>query len=229
MKFFSTILKNENGSMIVIVLMILVMVTILGLSATTISTTEVQISTNALLYQRMFFTAEPGIEHIRKELQYPLHAVTSGSSADINMTFALRGRDQLTGTDDDATGVGYANGAHWIEKENSDFDGDGMSYAVRVWNNPDDYGDDHTQGTSDDAITDTDKYVLAQSTSYGPRGGKVSIEVRLLGRIKPGTERSITGYSGQEGAGSGKSYVSSDANAMSSSALNTTQGTGLLQ
>jgi hypothetical protein len=227
MKPFSNILKNEDGSLIVIVLMILVMVTILGVSATTISTTEVQISTNALLYQRLFFTAESGIEHIRKELQYPLHAITSGSSADINMTFALRGRDQASDTGDDATGKGYDSGAHWIDE--FDFDGDGMHYSVRIWNNPDDYGADATQGTSDDFTTDTDKFVLAQSTATGPRGGKVIIEVRLLGRIKPGTERSITGYSGQEGAGSGKSYVSSDANAMSASSLNTTQGSGLLQ
>jgi Tfp pilus assembly protein PilX len=227
MKPFLKILGNEDGSLIVIVLMILVMVTILGLTATTVSRTEVQISTNALLYQRMFFTAESGIEHIRKELSYPLHAITSGASSDINLTFALKGRDQTAGTSDDATGNDYDSGAKWID--NYDFDGDGMHYSVRIWNNPDDYGTDTTQGTSDDVNTDTDKYVLAQSTATGPWGGKTSIEVRLLGRIKPGTEKSITGYSGQEGAGSGKSYVSSDANAMSSSALSTTQGSGLLQ
>jgi len=218
MKPYINIVKNEEGSLIVIVLMILVMVTILGLTATTISTTEVRISTNALLYQRMFFTAESGIEHIRKELQYPLQAVTSGSSADIDMTFALRGHDQQSNTGDDATGYSYDDGAVWIT--NADPDGDGMKYSVRVWNNPDDAGE---------TTTDTDNYVMAQATASGPRGGSTSIEVRMLGRIKPGTERSITGYSGQEGAGSGKSYVSADANAMDSGALNTTQGTGLLQ
>ncbi|MBW1814078.1 MAG: hypothetical protein JRJ39_10550 [Deltaproteobacteria bacterium] len=70
--------------------------------------------------------------------------------------------------------------------------------------------------------------MYARSVSTGPRGGTTAIEVYLLGRIKPGTARSITGYSGQEGAGSGKSHVSSDANAMSASALNTTQASGLL-
>lgn len=219
MKRFYTTVENEEGSLIVIVLMILVLVTILGVSATTVSRTEVQISTNELISQRMFFTADAGIEHVRKQLQIPLATANAGTTGGVNLTFALLGRDESLGGDDDATAFNYNGAARWID--NADFDGDGMRYSVRVWNNSSD--------PSGSPVSDTDSLVFARSVATGPRGGASSIEVYLLGRIKPGTARAITGYSGQEGAGSGKSYVSADANAMSTSALNTTQGTGLLQ
>lgn len=203
--------------MIVIVLMILVMVTILGVSATTVSRTELQISTNELISQRMFFTADAGIEHIRKQLQIPMGAIINPTSG-IDLTFALKGRDLSDGGGDDATATNFNGGALWID--DADFDGDGMGYTVRVWNNSTDPGG---------AATDTDALIFARSVAAGPRGGTSAVEAFLLGRIKPGTARSITGYSGQEGAGSGKSYVSSDANAMTASALNTTQASGLLK
>lgn len=219
MRSLFSLMENEEGSLIVIVLMILVMVTILGVSATTVSRTELQISTNELISQRMFFTADAGIEHIRKQLQIPLAAANAGTTGGVNLTNILLGRDGTSGGGDDATATNFAGGARWID--NADFDGDGMKYSVRVWNNASD--------PSGSAMVDSDSLIYARSTASGPRGGASSIEVYLLGRIKPGTARSITGYSGQEGAGSGKSYVSSDANAMSASALNTTQGSGLLQ
>jgi len=218
MQQISSILKNDEGSLIVIVLMILVMVTILGLTATTVSRTEVQISTNELISQRMFFTADSGIEHAQRMLHTQIASANAGTTSGVNMTPVLFGQDLTSGGGDDATGFDYDNGAIWIS--NADFDGDGMNYSVRVWNNSSDPGGN---------TSDTDSFVYARSVATGPRGGTTAIEVYLLGRIKPGTARSITGYSGQEGAGSGKSYVSSDANAMSATALNTTQASGLLR
>ncbi|MBW1814077.1 MAG: hypothetical protein JRJ39_10545 [Deltaproteobacteria bacterium] len=110
-------MENENKiSLIVIVLMILVMVTILGLTATTVSRTELQISTNELISQRMFFTADSGIEHIRKQLQIPLAAANAGTTGGVNLTFALLG---FTGSDP-ATATNYDGGAQWID--NADFD-----------------------------------------------------------------------------------------------------------
>lgn len=249
MQHFPAIIKNEEGSLIVIVLMILVMVTILGVSATTISRTELMISTNELISQKLFFTADAGIEHIRKQLQIPLAAINAGSTGGVNLTFALQGFDGSH----PAEGFNYEEGAQWIYEKKFELDDmphrvDPMYYTVQIWNNPNDFGPDGIEGTLDDygpdlikgtdddgnITMDGDSLVYARSTAKRPRtglsgGGTSSIEVLLLGRIKPGTARSITGYSGQEGAGSGKSYVSSDANAMSATALNTTQGTGLLQ
>jgi hypothetical protein len=54
----ASILKNEEGSLIVLTIMILVMLTIVGLAASNISTTEVQIATSELIYQRNFYRAE---------------------------------------------------------------------------------------------------------------------------------------------------------------------------
>ena len=56
------IMSNQQGSVIVIAMVILVLLTILGISATTTSTTEVQISTNTVLHNVAFYTAESGLE-----------------------------------------------------------------------------------------------------------------------------------------------------------------------
>ncbi len=53
-----SILENEEGSLLVVTLMFLVLLTIAGLAASNISTTEVQIATSELIYQRNFYRAE---------------------------------------------------------------------------------------------------------------------------------------------------------------------------
>ena len=54
--------------MIIIAMIVLVLLTVIGIAATNTSTTEVQISTNALLYNIAFYTAESGIEAGRAAL-----------------------------------------------------------------------------------------------------------------------------------------------------------------
>ena len=61
MQKLTSIINNQQGSIIVIAVFILVLLTIIGISATNTSTTEVQISTNAMLYNLAFYTAESGI------------------------------------------------------------------------------------------------------------------------------------------------------------------------
>ncbi len=51
-------LDNENGSIMVLVLMILALMTILGTSATTTTVTELQIVRNDVAYKKNFYTAE---------------------------------------------------------------------------------------------------------------------------------------------------------------------------
>ena len=58
----TSIIKNQQGSIIIIAMIILALLTIIGVSATNISTTEVQVSTNALLHNIAFYTADSGIE-----------------------------------------------------------------------------------------------------------------------------------------------------------------------
>jgi len=64
----TSIIKNQQGSIIVIAMIILSLLTIIGISATNMSTTEVQVSTNALLHNIAFYTADSGIETGRAAL-----------------------------------------------------------------------------------------------------------------------------------------------------------------
>jgi len=64
----TSIISNQQGSVIVIALIVLVLLTVIGIAATNTSTTEVQISTNAVLYNIAFYTAESGIEAGRAAL-----------------------------------------------------------------------------------------------------------------------------------------------------------------
>ena len=62
------IINNEQGSMIVVAVIILVLLTVIGIAATNTSTTEVQISANAVLHNIAFYTADSGIEAGRAAL-----------------------------------------------------------------------------------------------------------------------------------------------------------------
>jgi len=56
-----SLLKNEDGSVLVLALIILVLLTLMGLSATNTSTIEVQIAHNERVYKDSFYKAEAGI------------------------------------------------------------------------------------------------------------------------------------------------------------------------
>ena len=58
----TSLLKNEQGSVIVIAIIILALLTIIGISATNMSSTEVKVSTNAMLHNIAFYAADSGIE-----------------------------------------------------------------------------------------------------------------------------------------------------------------------
>jgi type II secretory pathway component PulK len=62
MQKITSIISNQQGSVIVIAMFILVLLTVIGIAASNTSTTEMQITTNALLYNTAFYTAESGIE-----------------------------------------------------------------------------------------------------------------------------------------------------------------------
>jgi type IV pilus assembly protein PilX len=62
MQKITSIINNRQGSAIIVALIILVLLTIIGIAATNTSTTEVQISTNALLNNVAFYTVDSGIE-----------------------------------------------------------------------------------------------------------------------------------------------------------------------
>jgi hypothetical protein len=68
-------LKNQNGSVMIATLIILVLLTIIGISSVRTSNTEVKITTNMLLHQIAFYAAESGISvaplWVRNDENYP--------------------------------------------------------------------------------------------------------------------------------------------------------------
>ena len=192
----SIIIGNEGGYVIIAAIMVLALLTLIGISAANISTTEKQISTNSLLYERAFYTAESGLEHVRELLkvqfvQFNSVNLATGKSPDCD--FALNGA--VTGVA--ATDTNFNGGVVWINTVLN-----GVRYRVTVWNNAEVGGS---------AVNDIDGLIFARSVAIGPRGAQSSIEQLLVGDA---AGESITGYSAQQGAGSGKSYVSNDADAI---------------
>jgi hypothetical protein len=53
-----SILNNEEGSVIIAAIMVLVLLTIVGIASTNTSNTEIKIATHELIYQRNFYAAE---------------------------------------------------------------------------------------------------------------------------------------------------------------------------
>ncbi len=201
----NSIIHNENGSIIIVALAMLVILTIIGFSASNMATVEIHMSTNTLLYERAFYAAESGMEHAVGLLRIPFvqqntASLASGAAADWD--FALAGANDSFPVDGGGNpvpdGVGdFEGGVVWIASEL-----DGISYTVTLWNNND-------GGSPTD---DTDGMIFARSVALGPRGALCRIETLLNGNA---TGEAIAGYTAQEGAGSGKSYTSNDSKAMS--------------
>jgi type IV pilus assembly protein PilX len=68
MQKITSILNNQQGSVIIIAVIILALLTVIGIAATNTSTTEMQISTNAVLHNVALYTADSGIEAGRAAL-----------------------------------------------------------------------------------------------------------------------------------------------------------------
>jgi hypothetical protein len=205
MKTAFLIQGNEKGSVIIAAIMILALMTVTTFMAMNTSDTEVQISANALIYKKTFYTAEAGIEHAMKLLEGPfvIHnapKVKTGARADWN--FALDGSNVNPANDPNADNMGEYDpdygGAVWV---NSATIG-GVTYTVSLWNN-----DDIALGG--DFQNDTDGLVWIQSDAVHPRRSRVSIRVLVEGDT---TGEGITGYSAQAGAGAGKNYNANDLN-----------------
>jgi hypothetical protein len=57
----NSIINNQQGSIITMALIFLALLTLIGITATNTSTTEVQVSANAVLHNVAFYTADSGI------------------------------------------------------------------------------------------------------------------------------------------------------------------------
>ena len=186
------LLRNDEGSVVAVALIMLVLVTLLGIAATTTSTIEVQIAGNDKFHKKTFYTAEAGIEHAREDLRNGwASAVLPGTLT--RWDFALEDATDGVGSD----GVGdFEGGVERIPETALD----NCTYTVTVWNNDDGGG----------PTTDTDGLFFVRSVATHPSGAQSAIQVMLQG-TGSGTSG---GYTAQEGAGSAKSYSSNDMEAI---------------
>jgi type IV pilus assembly protein PilX len=195
-------LKDEQGTILVVALIMLTLLTLIGISASTTSQIEIQISGNDKQHKAIFYAAEAGIDHARALLGARLAANNSSNIATgvpLKWTFALLGLDETAGGGDDATGTTFATGTQWITRAIGN-----CSYTVTVWNNPND--------ATGDATTDDDSLLMIRSVATGPNGiSTASIEVMLYGSA---TGVLMQGYPAQSGAGAGKNYTSDDLDAI---------------
>jgi len=187
---------DQEGFIIIAAVMVLALLTIIAVSALNTSTTEVQIATNELLYEKTFYAAEAGLQHLKQLLGSQVvkyQAVNPASATVPNWNFALRGAQAI---DSDGHG-GYNGSVEWINREI-----DGITVRVSVWNNAD----------SGNFETDTDGLIYARSAATGPRKATCSIEILLKSTMNGFTIRDYV----QQGAGPGKNYISDDISPMMS-------------
>jgi hypothetical protein len=190
--------KNEKGYIIIAALLILALLTIISVSAINMSMTESKIATNELLYEKAFYAAEAGLQHVTEILR---SLYLTGNSAILaangtpNWNFALKDAE-----DSDNDGIG--DFAESIQVLNPKLDN--IDIQVWIWNN-----DDSASGGTFN--NDTDGLIYARSVAEGPRGAICRVEMLLDGAM---SGVAISGYSAQAGAGPGKNFVSSDADAM---------------
>jgi type IV pilus assembly protein PilX len=177
--------RKEDGYIIIAAILILALLTIICVSALRMSTTEMKIATNELLYERAFYAAEAGLQHLTELLRFQFVDRNSAIlSAGGTPTWSFALQDAVDGS------------VPVIDRQL-----DGIDLQVRIWNN-----DDGGSPTND-----TDGLIWVHSEAKGPRGALCRIEMLLEGTI---SSAAISDYSAQQGAGPGKNFVSSDADAM---------------
>ena len=187
--------KDEDGYIIIAALLILALLTIISVSAINMSMTELKISTNELLYEKAFYAAEAGLQHVTELLrsQYLTgNSAILATSGPPNWNFALAGAV-------DSNGDGIGDFAESIQVLSPKLDN--IDIQVRIWNN----------GDGGSFVNDTDGLIYVRSDAEGPRGARCRVEMLLDGAM---SDVAIADYSAQAGAGPGKNFVSSDAGAM---------------
>jgi Tfp pilus assembly protein PilX len=200
-------IKNENGSVLIIALIMLVLLTVLGITATSTSNIELQIAGNERIYKRAFYVANAGIEHARSSLAanlavYRATQISQGVTT-LDWSFALDGTAPNTGGNQ-ATGItGPDDGVVWFDEVA--FDADALNdyqYTVTVWND-----DDSASGGT--AIIDTNGRIFARAVAEGPNGVVASVQVILLADSSGTSTESYSQYGGDMT----KNFTGNDLNA----------------
>jgi len=114
------LIKNEDGALMVITLLLLLLITIMGTSSITTSTFEVQISDNERRYQNDFYAADSGwMQAVLWLDNQDLPPSTVNTSGDIVRNFGNGGQDVQNTDYPDGAEDGTVNGiAYWYQVTN---------------------------------------------------------------------------------------------------------------
>mgnify|MGYP001827347228 CR=1 FL=1 len=197
MQKITSIINNQQGSVIVMAVIILVLLSIIGIAATNTSTTELKITTNTLLHNVAFYTADSGI--------------AAGRAALTNLKIADAGSwDQLLfnldAADDDKKSIKW-NGSDCVPNVcwtlNDILDADGgrrvgqATFSLAIEDNND--RDNNPEVDTDDTV------ILTSTVSY--LGSNITIEAIIQGGAGGGTHAQEHYDAGSTGEASAESAV----------------------
>jgi Tfp pilus assembly protein PilX len=160
-----SILSNEKGSVIVVAMIVLALLTLIGISAVTTSTTEVTIATNDQLNKMVFYTADAGIEVGRQML-------TVLKTSDPAAWDRLLAGTTFNWPDSNGNPVAVNDLNHVVDATASRQVGPG-TFTLQVSDNDDLDGD--LEADTDDTL------VLTSTGSYGNAQAQVRVTVRYAG------------------------------------------------
>jgi Tfp pilus assembly protein PilX len=165
MQTHPSILSNEKGSVIVVAMIILALLTLIGVSAVTTSTTEVNIAANDQLNKMMFYTADAGSE-VGRQMLNSLKAANPGAW-DLLLSGAT-----FTWRDSNGNSVAVNNLNQVVDATANRQVGLG-TFTLQVSDNDDLDGN---------LLVDTDDTIILTSTGSGPHAqAQVRVTVRYTG------------------------------------------------
>lgn len=185
---------QQRGAALPMVLLTILFLTLLGFMALTTASVEVRLAANERDYQQAVYAAEAGIAHIRAVLRGLMNVCNQSKIAsgnDVDWDFVLQ---------DIAECPALAGQSRPLSIQASLGN---YQYQVKMANNADDPSGNQTD--------DQDQKIIMTSIATGLNGVRAGIALVL---DADNSESNVSGYSGQYGAGSGKSFVGRDANAI---------------
>ncbi len=187
---------QQRGAALPMVLLTILFLTLLGFMALNTASVEVRLAANERDYQQAVYAAEAGLAHTRAILKSLLNVcnqsnIATGSGVD--WTFVLKD------TPDCPALAGQPKPLS-IQANLGNY-----QYLVTIADNVDD--------TDIDPFNDDDQKILVTSIATGLNNNNVKAGIEVVLDAE-NSESDVSGYSGQYGAGSGKSFVGRDANSI---------------
>jgi Tfp pilus assembly protein PilX len=155
-------LRNEKGSVFITALFVLLLLTIIGIAATTTSRTDLQIAGNQKIHSLAFYAAEAGIE-MGRTLLNDLRTADGGNWDNLLAEQQLVGQAPGTKTLDDVIGPGNTVGPPEC------------TFSLEIRDNDDLDGNDEV---------DTDDVIVLTSTGQYSAGFFNKVRVQIETRVR---------------------------------------------